>query len=158
VRDIVSFWSVKYIDGHELRAPTTPTSTFLPGEPRLNALILLVDSDVDTRIILRATFEHRGYEVLEASDGAEGLRLVAERRPDVIVGDFPMDVPGHSPFTAAARSLGRRDAAILAFTSRALHADLKAARAVCDAVVTKPGSPLKLVELVDRLLGEPRRR
>ena len=126
---------------------------FAAEHAELSALILLVDRDADTRAILRAAFEHRGYEVLDASDGAVGLRLASEQRPDVIVGDFPLDVPGHSPFTAAARTLGRPEARILAFTPRALPGELMAARAVCDEVVTKPASPLKVVEVVERLLG-----
>ncbi len=113
--------------------------------------ILLVDSDADTRVILRAAFEHSGHEVLEAATGELGLRLVAEGRPDVIVGDFPLDVPGYSPFTAAARALGGPDVRILAFTARALSADVRAARATCDAVLTKPSRPLRVVKAAERL-------
>lgn len=120
----------------------------------LSALILVVDTDVDTRVILRAAFEHRGYEVMEASDGEAGLRLVGERRPAVIIGDFPLDVPGYSPFVAAARAMGDPVARVVAFTSRALHGEVKAARAECDAVLTKPCRPMKVVAAVERLLGE----
>ena len=53
-------------------------------------LILLIDDDLNIRKILRQILEHAGYEVLEASDGREGLSLYRERLPDLVVTDMVM--------------------------------------------------------------------
>lgn len=59
--------------------------------------ILLVDDEEYNRELLRAPLEARGHEVVEAATGAEALRLVAERPPDVILLDVMMpDLDGFS--------------------------------------------------------------
>ncbi len=54
------------------------------------ALILLIDDDLKIRKILRQMLEHAGYEVVEASDGKEGLHLYRERQPDLVITDIVM--------------------------------------------------------------------
>lgn len=119
-----------------------------------NGLVLLVDSDEDTRTILRDALEHAGYAVLSTPEGAEGLHLAATRRPDVIIGDFPMNVPGHSPFIRdVRRDLALRHTRVLALTRRAMDHELSAARAVCDSVLVKPIEPRLVVDEVGRLIA-----
>ena len=116
-------------------------------------LVLLVDSDEDTRSILRDALEHVGYRVLSTGSGAEGLTLAADRLPDVIIGDFPLDVPGHSPFTSDIRGNPRLSRTrILSVTSRAMDHQMEAARASSDAVLLKPVMPGAVVAEVARLL------
>ena len=62
-------------------------------------LVLIVDDDADSRTIARAFLESRGWEVVDAADGREGLRLAWTRRPDLIVLDCP---PGLSLVGATA--------------------------------------------------------
>ncbi len=54
-------------------------------------LILVVDDEHDFRAIMSHVLACGGYRVVTASDGAEGLRLFAEREPDLVVLD------GHLP-------------------------------------------------------------
>jgi chemosensory pili system protein ChpA (sensor histidine kinase/response regulator) len=117
-------------------------------------LILVVDRDTATREILGAAFEHAGYRVLTAENGMQGLRLAFDHEPDVVVGDFPLEVPGHSPFTAALRRDPRfRGTPVLSVTARATAPELKRARAVADEVLLKPVPPSVVLEVVGRLLG-----
>lgn len=116
-------------------------------------LILLVDRDPDTRQILRDVLEHEGYEVVESATGRRGLKLARRHTPDLIIGDFPLDVPGHSSFTEDIR----RDPAlthtrILVVTARAMDAERAAAEAVGDAVLVKPVVPMAVVAEVRALL------
>lgn len=119
------------------------------------ALILLVDGDADTREILRASLENRGHEVLDAADGAVGLRLALEHVPALIIGDFPMDVPGASPFLGAVRRERHLDGTrILTVTARAMSEDLAEARRLSDGVLVKPVEPAHVMAEVSRLLSE----
>lgn len=116
--------------------------------------VLLVNSDTDTRRILQDALEHRGYDVLDAPTGAEGLEMASRHAPDVIIGDFPMDVPGHSPFAGDIRSQPQlADIKILVLTVRAMDHELQAAWAAGDDVLVKPVEPAKVVAAVERLLG-----
>jgi CheY-like chemotaxis protein len=68
-----------------------------PGEPPggkeagMSVKVLLIDDDQDFRVSVRSLLETRGYEVLDAGSGHEGLRLVLEHKPDVILLDIMME-------------------------------------------------------------------
>jgi signal transduction histidine kinase/CheY-like chemotaxis protein len=58
--------------------------------------LLVIDDDEPTRYLLRKLLGEAGYLVIEAADGAEGLRVARQHRPDAILLDFIM--PGLSAF------------------------------------------------------------
>lgn len=60
--------------------------------------VLIIDDDLDFRVSMRSLLESSGYEVIEASSGAEGLRKVVECRPGMIFLDIMMenDTEGYS--------------------------------------------------------------
>src|SRR4051794_17384025 len=56
--------------------------------------VLLVDDELNMRITLAALLEMEGFEVVEAENGEEALRLVAEQSFDCVLTDVRM--PGIS--------------------------------------------------------------
>ena len=52
--------------------------------------ILIVDDDPQNRDILKTRLELAGYEVAEASNGDEGVKLAGEERMDLIILDIMM--------------------------------------------------------------------
>jgi DNA-binding response OmpR family regulator len=120
----------------------------------VSALILVVDADNDGRAILKAYLQHHGYEVLETPDGEEALALARSHSPDLIIGEFPLNVPGHSPFTRAVRAESHYEGRILSVSARARPQEVAAAEAVSDAVMLKPVHPSEVLGEVRRLLGE----
>ena len=52
--------------------------------------ILVIDDDVQFREMLKQTLEREGYEVIEASDGKEGLRLYRQAPTDLVITDILM--------------------------------------------------------------------
>src|ERR1700687_3029083 len=54
------------------------------------ASILLVDDDEQFRNMLSETLKGAGYQVLEARDGAEGLKFYREHGTDLIITDLIM--------------------------------------------------------------------
>ena len=54
------------------------------------ARILVIEDDLEVREMLRDILEHGGYEVDEASDGEEGLKLFREKQADLIITDIIM--------------------------------------------------------------------
>ena len=55
-----------------------------------NRSLMVIDDDPDLLAMLQDLFRGRGFEVVTARDGAEGLRLSQERRPDLIILDIFM--------------------------------------------------------------------
>jgi CheY-like chemotaxis protein len=53
-------------------------------------LILVVDDEPDTLTFFSTLLEDHGYEVVTAKDGAEALRHVEDRRPDLVTLDITM--------------------------------------------------------------------
>src|SRR5262245_31211410 len=59
------------------------------------AKVLVIDDDPEMLDLARFHLEKNGYEVASAETGAQGLRLVAEHRPEVVLTDLKLpDVYG----------------------------------------------------------------
>jgi len=54
--------------------------------------ILVVDDDLDLQLQMKALLGKKGYQVVAAYDGDEGLQKIVEERPDLIVLDVMMPV------------------------------------------------------------------
>ena len=52
--------------------------------------ILIVDDEPDVRLVLQDLFTSRGYQVSEAADGKEALKLLETEAPDLILSDYRM--------------------------------------------------------------------
>ena len=65
--------------------------------------ILLVDDDKDLVYILREALQKNGFEVITASDGSEGLRLLKTNIPQLIMADLTMPVMSGWHFTTKVR-------------------------------------------------------
>ena len=116
--------------------------------------VLVVDDTVDTRELYAFYLRSQGFSVVTAHDGASGVTLARDRRPDVIVMDLSM--PGLDGI-AATRQLKAdertRHTPVIILTGypmRAIQAGALAAGA--DAFLTKPCLPEELEQQVQRLL------
>lgn len=69
--------------------------------------ILVADDQLPARELLRAILANAGYEVLEATDGAEALNLASEAVPDLILLDIQMPVLDGFGVCAALRADAR---------------------------------------------------
>jgi len=54
------------------------------------AHILIIDDEVQARETLRELFEYEGYEVTEAPDGMEGMKIFREKPTDLVITDIVM--------------------------------------------------------------------
>ena len=52
--------------------------------------IIVVDDEIDIRIFISTLVETNGYKSLVAKDGEEGLKLIKEHKPDLIILDVMM--------------------------------------------------------------------
>lgn len=112
--------------------------------------ILIVEDQDDNRRILRDLLTHAGYELIEAANGQEGVRLAGAERPDLILMDIQLPVlDGYEATRRIKADPALRAIPIIAVTSYALSGDdAKAREAGCDDYVTKPFSPRALLAKV----------
>ena len=53
-------------------------------------LIVVIDDDAGTRMLVGQVLKKDGYDVLTAEDGVQGLALIREHKPDLVVSDVQM--------------------------------------------------------------------
>lgn len=63
-------------------------------KPTNETVILVVDDDAGSRQAMAALMEDRGYTVLQAASGEEGMRVMEEQPVDLVITDLNLDVPG----------------------------------------------------------------
>ena len=119
------------------------------------ANLLLVDDDPDITETLSEFLRDQGHGVRVAANGAEALRLLDERLPDVVLLDVEMPVldgprMAHSMFL---RNLGREQVPIL-FLSGVADLHRVAARIGTTYYLPKPFSLDRLLEMLARALHE----
>jgi two-component system, cell cycle response regulator DivK len=116
--------------------------------------ILVVEDYEDTSLAMRLALEHKGYHIVEASDGEQAVRLAERERPEVILMD--LNLPVLDGFAAAERIRANpelKETVIVAVTA---HHDqdlrARALAAGCNAFVTKPIDFEWLGDLISNLL------
>jgi CheY-like chemotaxis protein len=118
--------------------------------------ILIVDDDESIRRLIATTLEDvSGYRLEQAGDGAEAVERAREARPQIVFLDIEM--PGVNGIEACRRLRSEpttAEATIVMLTGETgAVAESSAQAAGADLFLTKPFSPLHLLQLVDRIGG-----
>jgi CheY-like chemotaxis protein len=116
--------------------------------------ILLVEDNEMNRDMLSRRLARKGYEVLIAVDGGQGVDMAKAEKPDLILMD--MSLPVKDGWTAT-RELKAEDSThsipIIALTAHAMAGDREQALAAgCDDYDTKPIELPRLLEKIEKLL------
>ncbi|TMH32404.1 MAG: response regulator [Betaproteobacteria bacterium] len=121
----------------------------------MNKRILVIEDTEDNRRILRDLLSASGYEVIEATDGATGVAMALDHRPDLILMDIQIPVlDGYEATRRIKAAPATRHIPIVAVTSYALVGDeAKTREAGCDGYVAKPFSPRQLLEKVREFIS-----
>lgn len=119
------------------------------------AKILIVEDNEMNRDMLSRRLQRRGYEVLLAEDGEEGVAAALRKAPDLVLMD--MGLPVIDGWEAARRLKSMeatRAIPIVALSAHAMSGDReKALEAGCDDYDTKPVDLARLLEKIEVLLG-----
>jgi two-component system cell cycle response regulator DivK len=117
--------------------------------------VLLVEDSADNRGLIRQIAEMLDVELLEATNGEEGVRMAQALHPDLILMD--LSLPVLNGWEATARLKAAPDTAhipVVALTAHAMEGDEAKARAAgCDGYVTKPISVPTFSQMLDQMLG-----
>jgi len=118
------------------------------------AKVLLVEDNELNRDMLSRRLIRRGYEVVFAVDGQQGVDLARSEKPDIILMDMSLPVMDGWEATRRVKSdATTRAVPVIGLTSHAMSGDReKAIAAGCDDYDTKPVELDRLLEKMQRLL------
>jgi DNA-binding response OmpR family regulator len=113
--------------------------------------ILVVDDDTAIVKLMSLVLRSEHFAVLEAGDGEQGLHVLHENRPDLILLDLNMPVMSGREFLPRAREEGFDGPVVVcsAYGAERAKKELGA-----NAALEKPFDPEDLLALVDGLLHE----
>jgi two-component system, cell cycle response regulator DivK len=117
--------------------------------------ILLVEDNEMNRDMLSRRLQKKGYEIVIAIDGGQGVELAHRETPDLILMD--MSLPVKDGWTATQELKAADDTRaipVIALTAHAMASDRdKALAAGCDDYDTKPIELPRLLGKIEALLG-----
>jgi len=116
--------------------------------------ILLVEDNEMNRDMLSRRLVRRGYQVLIAVNGVEGIEMARRETPDVILMDMSLpDVDGWETTRRMRSDEALRAIPIIALTAHAMAGDReKALAAGCDEYDTKPVDLEQLIMKITTLI------
>jgi two-component system, OmpR family, response regulator VicR len=119
--------------------------------------ILCIEDEPDMLDLFRLLLSRRGYEVLMASGGNEGLKMVREHLPDLVLLDLMMpDIDGWEVYQQMKSDESTRNIPTIVVTAKAQSIDraLGLHIAKVDDYIAKPFSPEDLIQSIERVLAK----
>lgn len=124
---------------------------------RRSASVLIVDRSEETRDVLRTILETRGVSILEARQGAEGLEMLREQHPRVVVLDLEGDASDPSTLQDAFENESRRNETSLVLLGRiegAIRSDDVDKMPNTRHIIEKPYHYGPLIRTIEQLLQQ----
>lgn len=120
------------------------------------AKILLVEDNEMNRDMLSRRLARKGFDVVLALDGAQGVAMAKSETPDLILMDMSLPVmTGWDATRNLKASAETASIPVIALTAHAMAADRdQAMQAGCDDYDTKPIELSRLMEKIESLLGK----
>ena len=118
--------------------------------------ILLVDDSDVLRKITSFNLKKQGYEVVEAKDGMEALEKLEELKPDLMILDIMMPrLDGFNVLKRMQENHEWKDIPVIVLTAKGGEEDEELALSLgAKKVMTKPFSPIQLLEEVRKEIGD----
>jgi len=119
------------------------------------AKVLLIEDNEMNRDMLSRRLIRRGFQVVFAMDGQQGVDLARSERPDIILMDMSLPViDGWEATRRVKADDATRSVPVIGLTAHAMAGDReKAIEAGCDDYDTKPVELDGLIGKIERLLG-----
>lgn len=140
--EIVGFRQTRYDGG---------VSSSSSHSPVTRGTVLIVEDDQDLRTIFRMWLRAAGYDVHEAADGVDALRIVEQAPPGLVVLDLGLPtLDGVSVYEELASNVQTRDIPVVVVTG---SVDVNLDRLPAACILRKPVTPEELLAAVRACLG-----
>ena len=123
-----------------------------------NEVILVVEDNEKNRKLVRDVLTFKGYEVVEAETGEDGVRLAHERHPKLVLMDIRLPgIDGIEALRQLRADPGTSSIPIIATTASVMTSERQRIMAAgFDAYQSKPMNVKEFVATVERLLTRSR--
>ena len=124
--------------------------------PDKSLRVVCIEDEPEMIDLVRLILGRRGFEVVGANGGVEGLEAVRREQPDLILLDLMMpDMDGWEVYQRIKGDEQLREIPVIVVTAKAQSIDkvLGLHIAKVDDYITKPFGPQELLESVDKILG-----
>lgn len=118
--------------------------------------ILIAEDEPVLRMLIVDSLEDEGYEIDEVADGEEAIEKIQTTEYDLLILDYMMPKLTGIDVIEQTRKLGnRQDVKILMLSAKSQQEEQdKVLSAGANQFMSKPFSPLELIEKVEEMLGE----
>ena len=118
--------------------------------------VLIVDDQLEVRELVEVTLRTEDYQIFQAENGENAIKMAKAERPDLIIMDIMM--PGGMDGIEATRILKNapetKDCIVIMLTAKGQEIDRqKGFEAGADDYFAKPFSPLELINKVEEVIG-----
>ena len=121
----------------------------------MTASVLLIEDDRDISTTVQAALRAAGFDVRAAPNGLEGKKLLADRRPDVVVTDMMMPKMGGFPVLEHLKEMDDPPRVIMITANEGGRHKAYAEMLGVSDYLRKPFAMEALVDAVNRVLSEP---
>ena len=126
--------------------------------------VLVVDDDLDVRKLVSKLVERGGYQAIAAVNGIEGMNIIKEDKPDLIILDILMPKQsGVRMYRELKTNEALRDIPVIVLSAIAPKSFFRSQEILDEfagqsipepeAYIEKPEEPEELLELIKRILG-----
>lgn len=117
--------------------------------------VLIIDDDAHIRRIIQIKLASRGYAVLQAKNGEEGLHLIRSESPDAVVSDINMPkIDGETLCRMTNEIKKERPFLTIIMTARISPDERIWVKEMIETrFIEKPFSPKKLIKTIDDYFG-----
>ncbi len=119
--------------------------------------VVCIEDEPEMIDLVRLILGRKGFDVIGANGGIEGLETVQRERPDLVLLDLMMpDMDGWEVYQQMKADEDLRDIPVVVVTAKAQSIDkvLGLHIAKVDDYITKPFGPQELLESVEKIIGE----
>ncbi len=145
-------------------APVAPNAGQRPAARRAVAraaagqtLLVIDDNPKDTRLVRRMLHGLEGMRILEATSGREGLRMIHEQHPDLILLDLKLDdLDGGHILAALRRDPRLREIPVIIYSAADVTPEVRAELETLHATIAQKSTTTRadLIALIDRALQQ----
>lgn len=119
--------------------------------------LVYIEDEIEMIDLVRLILGRKGFEVIGANGGKEGLEIVRKEKPDLVLLDLMMpDLDGWEVFQQMKADPATRDIPVIVVTAKAQTIDrvLGLHIAKVDDYISKPFSPQELISSVEKILDK----